>query len=157
LKGVGRWVVRLYRGRQTYQTITIAAADDISDANDVDVLSFEQAQREARRRRDERAHESAGKGRVVTVAVAIDRYLEALAGRGRDTADTRSRINSMILPALGNIELSQLTTERIRHWIREMVNKPPRLRTARGETQRYRKFGKGDEALRRRRNTANRI
>jgi len=157
LKGAGRWVVRLYDGGQTYRTVTIAAADDISDANGVDVLSFEQAQREARGRRDSRAYESSGKGRPVTIAVAIDRYLEALAGRGRDTVDTRSRINSMILPALGNIELSDLTTERIRHWISEMVNKPPRLRTARGKTQRYRKPEKGDEALRRRRNTANRI
>jgi integrase len=157
LKGAGRWVVRLYGGRQTYQTITIAAADDLSDANGVDLLSFEQAQREARRRRDERAHESSGKGRPVTVSVAIDRYLEALAGRGRDTPDTRSRIHSMILPALGDIEVSQLTTERIRHWIREMVNKPPRLRTTRGEPQRYRKREKGDEALRRRRSTVNRI
>jgi integrase len=155
--GAGRWVVRLYGGRQTYQTITIAAADDISDANGVDVLSFEQAQREARWRRDERAHVSAGKGRAITVSVAIDRYLDALAGRGRDTADTRSRIKSMILPALGDTELSQLTTERIRHWIREMVNKPPRLRTGRGKPQRYRKFEKGDDALRRRRNTVNRI
>jgi integrase len=157
LKGAGRWVVRLYGGRQTYQTTTIAAADDISDANGVDVLSFDQAQREARRRRDDRAHESSGKGRPITVSVAIDRYLEALAGRGRDTPDTRSRINSMILPTLGNLELLQLTTERIRHWIREMVNKPPRLRTARGEPQRYRKPKKGDDALRRRRNTVNRI
>src|SRR5262249_57804004 len=136
--------------------VTIAAADDISDANGVDVLSFEQAQGEARRRRDDRAHESAGKGRAVTVSVAIDRYLQALAGRGRDTPDTRYRITSMILPALGDIELSELTTEQIRHWIDGMVNKPPRLRTARGKTQRYRKPEKGDEALRRRRNTLNR-
>jgi integrase len=157
LRGAGRWVVRLYDGNQTYRTVTIAAADDISDANGVDVLSFEQAQREARLRRDNRAHDSVGKGRTITVAVALDRYTQALAGRGRDTADTRYRIKAMILPALGNIELSQLTTERIRHWIDEMVNKPPRLRTARGKTQRYRKPEKGDEALRRRRNTVNRI
>jgi integrase len=157
VKGAGRWVVRLYGGRQTYETVTIAVADDISDANCVDVLSFEQAQREARRRRDQRAHESSGKGRPVTVSVAIDRYLEALAGRGRDTADTRSRIQSMILPTLGDIEVSQLTTERIRQWIREIVNKPPRLRTARGKPQRYRKPVKGDEALRRRRSTVNRV
>src|SRR5262249_9137799 len=106
---------------------------------------------------DDRVYESAGKGRAVTVSIAIDRYLQALAGRGRDTADTRYRIKSMILPALGDIELSELTTERIRHWIDGMVNKPPRLRTARGKTQRYRKPEKSEEALRRRRNTVNRI
>jgi integrase len=156
-KGAGRWTERLYLGRQTYETNTFATADDISDANGVDVLSFEQAQREVRRRRDERAHTAAGKGKRVTVSVALDHYLEALAGRGRDTADTRSRINSMILPALGDVEISPQITERIRRWVREMVNKPPRLRTARGEPQRYRKPEKGDEALRRRRNTVNRI
>jgi integrase len=157
LKGTGRWVVRHYDGRQIYQTMTIASADDISDPNGVDVLSFEQAQREARRLRDARANEASGRGRPITVSAVIERYLEALAGRGRDTADTRSRINSMILPALGHIELSQLTTERIRHWIREMVNKPPRLRTARGEPQRYRKLDEGEEAVRRRRSTVNRV
>jgi len=155
-KGSGRWADRLYLGRQKYETKTFATADDISDPNGVDVLSFEQAQREVRRRRDERAHAAAGKGKPVTVAVVLDHYLEALAGRGRDTADTRSRINSMILPALGDVEISPQITERIRHWIREMVNKPPRLRTARRTPQRYRKSEKGDEALRRRRNTVNR-
>src|SRR5262249_47071655 len=157
LRGAGRWVVRLYDGSQTYRSVTIAVADDISEPNGVDVLSFEQAQREARRHRDDRAHASAGRGRAITVAVALDRYLQALAGRGRDTADTRYRITSMILPALGDVELSELTTEQIRRWIDEMVNKPPRLRTARGKTQRYRRAEKSEEALRRRRNTVNRI
>jgi integrase len=89
--------------------------------------------------------------------VAIERYLEALAGRGRDTADTRARINSMILPSLGDVEVASLTTDMIRRWIHEMVTKPPRLRTPRGAQQRYRTAAKGDEALRRRRSTVNRV
>jgi hypothetical protein len=41
-QGAGKWVVRYYTGQQTYQVETIATADDLSDANGVDVLSFKQ-------------------------------------------------------------------------------------------------------------------
>src|SRR5262245_43446251 len=59
-RGTGSWVMRLYEGQQSYRTETIASADDRSDANGVDVLDFQQAQQEARRRRDERAHVRSG-------------------------------------------------------------------------------------------------
>src|SRR5262245_37018580 len=58
--GPGKWVVRYYAGGQKYVVETIAVADDLSDANGVDVLSFAQAQAKARAKRDERSRTAAG-------------------------------------------------------------------------------------------------
>src|SRR6266478_1995264 len=52
--GAGKWVARFYDGGQAYTVETIAIADDLSDANDATVLSFDQAQKKARKLRDER-------------------------------------------------------------------------------------------------------
>jgi integrase len=157
LKGApGRWVVRFYEGEQAYTVETIATADDLSTANGVDVLDFQQAQQEARKLRDVRVRDVAGIGGPFTVAVAIERYLEALEARGRNSADTRVRAEKMILPALGNVEVAHLTTDRIRHWIMKLAAMPPRLRTAKGEEQRFRTVSDDRETTRRRRSTANR-
>jgi hypothetical protein len=154
--GPGRWVVRFYEGEQAYAVETIATADDSSDANGVDVLDFRQAQAEARKRRDARAHRVAGNG-PFTVAAAIERYLESLEARGKDPTDTRARAEKMIVPDLGGFEVAQLTTDDIRKWVTKLASTPPRLRTAKGEKQRF-KISSGDhEAVRRRRSTANRI
>jgi len=158
LKGAsGRWVVRHYNGAQKYLLETIATADDLSTANGVDVLDFRQAQQEARSRRDNRVRAATGKG-PFTVADAIRLYIEALEAKGRKTADTQFRAGAMILPSLGNEVVADLTTDQIRAWFKKLASTPPRARTARGEAQRYRAMvGDRDEAIRRRRSTANRI
>jgi integrase len=153
----GRWVVRHYVGEQTYETETIATADDLSTANGVDVLDFRQAQQEARKRRDARVRTAAGVG-PFTVADAVAHYIEALAAKGRKTWDTEFRANRMILPSLGNILVAELTTERIRAWVTKLASTPPRVRSAKGAAQRYRRFSvDDDEGVRRRRSTANRL
>ena len=57
----GKWVVRHYTGGQTYVTETIATADDTSDANGVDVLSFSQAQAAARAPAQQRSNVAAAR------------------------------------------------------------------------------------------------
>jgi hypothetical protein len=144
LKGLPRrWVVRYYVGEQAYETETIATADDYSTANGVDVLDWQQAQEEARRRRDTRVQAAAGKG-PFTVANALRLYIEALAAEGRKTTDTERRADSMILPNLGHEVVAELTTEGLRDWLTKLAAAPPRVRTARGEAQRYRKVTDGD-------------
>jgi integrase len=158
LKGQpGRWVVRFYIGKQAYETETIATADDLSRANAVDVLDWQQAQEEARRRRDTRVQAAAGKG-PFTVANAIKLYVEALAAEGRKTTDTEQRASAMIIPSLGSEVVAELTTEKLRDWFTKLAAAPPRVRTAKGEMQRYRTATGGDhnEAIRRRRASANR-
>jgi integrase len=158
LKGApGRWVVRYYIGEQSYELETIATADDSSTANGVDVLDFRQAQQEARKRRDARARTAAGVG-PFTVADAVAQYIKALAAKGRKIADTQFRANSMIVPSLGTVQVVELTTERIRAWATKLASTPPRVRTAKNAAQRYRHFiADDDEAVRRRRSTANRL
>jgi integrase len=159
LKGMpGRWVVRHYVGEQAYETETIATADDFSSANGVDVLDWQQAQEEARKRRDTRVQVGAGKG-PFTVADAIALYIGAIAAEGRKTTDTERRASAMILPSLGSELVAELTTEKLRGWLTKLAAVPPRVRTTKGEDQRYRKAGEGEdqhEAVRRRRSTANR-
>ena len=156
LKGApGRWVVRFYVGDRDYVTETIATADDYSSANAVDVLDWQQAQDKARDLRDARVREKAGLG-PFTVADAIDLYLAVLAGQGRRIADTKRRAHSMILPTLGTEEVAKLTTEQLRAWHRGLAAMPARIRTARGEEQRYRAAATDDELVRRRQSTANR-
>jgi integrase len=157
LKGApGRWVVRYYIGKQSYELETIATVDDSSPANGVDVLDFRQAQEEARRRRDARVRTTAGVG-PFTVADALAHYIEALAANGRKTADTQFRATTMILPSLGTVPVAELTTEQIRAWVTKLASMPPRVRTAKGAPQRYRVMADDDEAVRRRRSTANRL
>jgi integrase len=65
----------------------------------------------------------------------------------------------MILPTLGAEIVSELTTETLRAWLTKLAAAPPRVRTAEGAAQRYRKAAEGEdrqEAVRRRRSTANR-
>jgi integrase len=45
--GNGTWVLRLYVGRRNYKVEKIAAPDDFSDTNAIDILNFKQAQDEA--------------------------------------------------------------------------------------------------------------
>lgn len=153
----GRWVARFYVGEQRYAVKTLGTADDFSGANGVDVLSFQQAQAEARRRRDARVRAVAGRG-PFTVADAIRLYIEALEHKGRKVVDTTYRANAMILPTLGRVVVDDLTTETIRAWVRKLVSTPPRARTGKGKAQRFRPHMPDDrETMRRRRNTANRI
>lgn len=154
----GRWVVRRYIGEQAYETETIATADDFSTANGVDVLNSQQAQEEARRRRDAVVQTGAGKG-PFTVADAVALYLGAQAAEGRNTADAKKRFDAMILPSLGSEVVANLTTDTLREWLTKLAAAPPRVRTARGEPQQYREAAEDverSEAVRRRRSTANR-
>ena len=157
LKGTpGRWVVRHYEGGRSYTVETIATADDFSTANGVDILDFRQAQEAARGRRDAKVHAATGRG-PFTVTDAIRLHIEALAAKGRKTADTEFRARTMILPSLGAEIVTELTTEQIRSWFMKLASTPPRVRTAKGEVQRYRDTAQDVDAVRRRRSTANRI
>jgi integrase len=155
--GAGKWVVRYYAGAQTYQVETIAAADDLSDANGADVLSFAQAQAEARKRRDQRSRTAAGITGPFTVDAAATDYLLFLEHNKKTAGDARYRYEALIKPSLGKIEVAALTAKKIRDWHQDLAKAPVRLRTAKGEDQKHAKLGKDDETKRRRRVTANRV
>src|SRR5258708_27194862 len=67
LSGPGKWIARHYIGNQSYETEVIAAADDFSDADDIAILDYRQAQQKARERREARARAGAGQTGPVPV------------------------------------------------------------------------------------------
>jgi integrase len=154
-KGAGKWVVRYYTGQQTYQVETIATADDLSDANGVDVLSFKQAQDKARERRDERSRAGAGMTGPYTVNDALDDYMLFLEHNRKSVDDASARIEAHIRPPLGKIEVGALTSARLRGWLNDLASSPPRVRTGRSEPQRFADVT-GEDAKRQRKASANR-
>src|SRR5207249_9966110 len=76
-----------------------------------------------------------------TVSSATADYLAQLASDGRTPAaikDAQYRIGAHIEPELGGIELSALTTTRLRNWRDRLVMSPPRLRTRKDQVQKFR-------------------
>jgi integrase len=151
----GKWVVRFYTGKQSYAVETIATADDLSDANSVDVLSYDQATKKARELRDERAR--AGVAGPLTVADAMQAHIAYLFAHKETGRDATYSFTAHILPALGHIEVAKLDTGTIRRWHGDIAQQPGRSRTRRGDAQRYREHGMDDETVRRRKSTANRV
>jgi integrase len=138
----------------SYEVATFADADDVLDADGHNVLTFWQAQ--DRIRQLIAAPNTAKFVAPFTVADAIAEYLEWIESRGKSSKDTRQRAEVFILPALGKVEVSKLTTAQIRKWLRELADTPARLRTSKSAPQRFKQMSDDPEAIRRRRATANR-
>ena len=158
----GKWVVRLYAGDQNYEVETVATADDLSDANGADILSYAQALTKARELRDRRSTSEAGiSSGPYPVSKALGDYFAFLRTEGRPdhlVSDTERRAASMIEPKLGEVEVAALTTKQLRTWRDNLVKEGARTRTAKGEKQKYRELDDDDDdALRARRATVNRI
>lgn len=154
--GAGKWVARHYIGERNYEVETIAVADDFSDADGVAILSFRQAQDAARERMVKRAHAAAGKTGPLTVRDAMADYLTFLENNRKSAVDAKSRINALILPELGDVEVEGLTTDQIAKWHDGLAKSRARIRTKDGDEQKLKAIPADAEARRRRRSTANR-
>ena len=152
----GTWVARHYVGDQSYVVEKIATADDYSDADGTIILSFAQAQDKARTRMVRRAQSVNGIAGPLTVRVAVESYLEFLEAHDKSAVDARHRANAHICPTLGDIEVSSLTMAVLRKWLVKLAKTLPRARTKPGEPQQHRAFDGSDEAIRRRKSSANR-
>jgi integrase len=155
--GSGKWLARHYVGGQAYELETLAIADDFSDADSVAVLNYRQAQAKARERMVARAHHAAGKHGPLTVADAVESYLQFLDTHRKTGYGARHRARAHILPTLGHIEVQALTTELLRKWLTELARTPARVRTTPGAKQQHRKLDHSADGIRRRRVTANAI
>ncbi len=152
----GKWVLRRYEGGQAYVLESIGIADDFDDADGHAILNFSQAQNKARERFKQRARDEAGITGPLTVAEAIKDYLDDLEHRGKTTEDAKCRVNAFIIPKLGDVQVSKLTSKRLKEWLKGVASTAPRLRTKKGEEQKYGVFDKDDkEAVRKRRASAN--
>ena len=93
------------------------------------------------------------------MADAIAAYGRWLSKHRKPTAvrDLRYANQAHIAPAFGKIELTKLTTAKLRSWHEALAEQPRRLRVAKGAAQRYREIAADPESIRRRRDSANRI
>jgi integrase len=158
--GNGSWVARRYLGRERYETEVIAQADDYRDANSVDVLTFADAQRAAARWHDKRLRADLGisdPGRPYTVADACADYLAWYREHRRAFAATKSALEVHILPELGRLEASKLTSRQIRDWHKKLATSPRRTRANPGPAADQAPSATSEDAVRARRATANRV
>lgn len=159
----GKWVMRIERvvrpeRGSPYSVETIGTADDTADADGVAVLSYPQAQVIARAKRVERARVARGlpaQDAPYTVGLCVREYLGWLDRNRKSAVDLRYRAEALILPELGDVPCLDLTAAALRKWRDKIGQHPPRLRTRRGEAQKFRVIGNDDEARRRRKATAN--
>jgi integrase len=162
-EGGGSWVARRFIGEQSYDEQTFATADDLQDADGVVLLSFKQAQEAARAwwRAEERKDRGlAPDDGPYIVAKALDAYFADRERRGsKGLPQDRAAAKLRILPALGDLELTKLTTKRIRDWHTGLAAAPRLFRSSRlGKESKSRETDPKDaDAMRARRATANRI
>ncbi len=158
-RGGGKWVARWYVGAQNYRVETIGTADDRIDPDGAAVLSFAQAQAKARDLYVLRKREQAGvpaRSGPYTVKSCIDEYLAWMDGNRRSAATARYRANALILPTLGVKDCSKLTTADIQKWLEDTAKAAPRMRTKKGEKQKFHRTNGDADAKRRRHATTNR-
>jgi len=140
---------------------TLGPADDALDADGVNILDHAQAQTKAREWISEQLRAADGhgenSGKKLTVRDIVTAYMADYRRRGGKAADdAQTRIDALILPSLGSIEVAKLTATRISAWHASLAAKGARLRTRTGKAQRYRDPKDDPEAARKRRSTANR-
>src|SRR5215471_1978023 len=154
---VGRWLLRRYIGNNKYRVQTLGRADDAAQADGADVLSFAQAAAKARAMVAS-PEVGGGNGKIVhlTVRQAMDRYINYKHQKGQPVGDLICRSNVHILPALGDLVVSELTAEQLRRWLATMAAAPAQRRP-KGNKPRYRPEPTTDEEIRQRRASANRV
>jgi integrase len=153
---VGKWVARhrIPGSAGDYRQITLGEADDVADADGEVILDWKQADARARAWFAEMETAGGRKKGPYTVSAALDDYMKGF--EGKSVTATRSRIEAIIRPALGHLEVSKLKSDDIADWLNARAKSPARLRTkACAQTPNERQAAT-DEALRRRRSTANR-
>lgn len=153
---VGKWVARFRRPGTTggYLKTTLGEADDSEEADGERWLNFRQAQERARAWFAEVARSGRRPAGPYTVGDALDDYLKAF--RGKSLAKTKSRVESVIRPDLGAIEIAKLTKKQIDAWFTAKASSPSRLRTSSRAEKPNLRVAETPDALRRRQSTANR-
>jgi len=159
----GRWTARLFDedGKKHFEVI--GPADDILDPDGFAVFSFSQAQEKARdffkRRTRELAGDYTKQEGPYTVDRTLEDYFRDREKRGsKGVAKDRSVARVRILPSLGNIEISRLTTRKLREWHANLAEAGKLGKAGRFDKVRVeRNLDKTNEdAVRARRSTANR-
>lgn len=112
----GTWIARLRSDDGKRKYVALGSADDLNDGNG---LAYEAALAEARKHFSVPA---AAAGRY-TVKDVLDRYLEHIRASNPESTvkDSEKRIESILKPALGKIQLSKLRASDITSWRNKAV------------------------------------
>jgi len=125
-KRSGEWVARHHdpTGQPRHLHHGLGSADDYADADGVDVLDYTQAQAAARKW-FEVARKAAP--RAVTVAVAVEEYIEDRKRHGAKTADRiRWDFDAHVIPHLGTVDVGQVTRRVVEDWLLKVAETAPR-------------------------------
>jgi integrase len=158
----GSWIARRYTGDGAYATHSLGPADDLREADGVSILTFDQAQEQAKAWDGEERLAAAGVPRrgPLTVEQAIGTYLAHLrAAKGvKAEATARSIARSRILRELGHLQCAALTVKRLTSWRNDLAAAPKLVRTAQMAVEHATRTPEiSFEAERKRKATANRI
>jgi integrase len=159
----GSWIARRRNDEGIYREAKLGLADDLQDANGDSILDFSQAQRAARTWCANTQRLDSGFATVstgpYTVARAIADYLEDYRRRsGKATEGIESVVRRNVLPELGLLQVTKLTTPRLLDWHRGIAERPRHWCSRSGAKPNLGPFDRKDtEAVRRRRASANRV
>ena len=156
----GTWIARHYSDEHGRRFQSLGTSDDVADADGTHILSFAQAQETARKWFYDLAKQDNGDlkvGPYKVCDVMADYVTDYKRRGGKGLYSLETTINAHILPVFGDMLVSKLTRTRIEAWHDGLASKPPRLRSKKGAEQKYRPVPQGEDAIRQRRSTANRI
>ena len=163
----GSWLARSYDKSTSKQVqVRLGTADDYSDADGDNILTFVQAQGKAKElfKKNEEIKKAAELGEIIatgpyTVEDAINDYIEDGKRRGMKSVDsTVIAARAHIIPTLGKIEVSKLTRAKIESWQSKLSETARRIRSKKGSTSpSHGPDPKTDEEKRARKDTVNRI
>lgn len=141
----GVWIARKLEGKR-YVKQVLARADDLEPADGETVLDFKAAQQRAfafgeSERVQARRHDP-------TVATLMQEYIEHQRAHRKSPEKTWNKIARHVLPELGELRASALTSSQIRRWHAALATKP---------SGRARADLDSEDAKRRRKVSANRV
>jgi len=156
----GGWCVRVYVGAAAtdgatykYAEEEIGVADDNGSADGVEVFDYGQAQEKALEFARKLSIELRDGGTPITVTEAMQEYMKWYEEHRKSATTAQYTIDAHITPKLGDVRLSDLTSQQIKTWHSNLAKAPLRKRGGAKV-----KIDTNDpEAIRRRRSTANRI
>jgi len=157
----GTWIGRRYLGNGSYETDPLGLADDTTEADDLKVLDYWQAQEAVRRwaERNRLADVGVTRRGPYSVSDAVRDYLEEITAEktARPVRDARYIFENSVLPELGHLLVETLTTDRLVRWRNALAARPIGVRKKRNASFRAtRAIADTDEARRKRKATANR-
>ena len=155
-KGVrgGSWFARRHEVGTKYSFEPLGTADDVADADGIEVLTYDQAKAKAEEWFARKSEEKTG-GVVIDeqycIAQLMADYIQDRERRKlRPQVSSKENATAHILPSLGKLKVSELNHALVKRWFDALADAEPRNGKAR--------FDKSNpETMRKRQTTANRI